>query len=274
MPEEERQSSLEQALARTEADADAAFKAANTVANALKKHRTAARVGNLRDLAATIATADQALAALQQQVEVAREGWDFDDQAYLADGAFAQELLATAHRLNVQLFEQDDVLYSYPSLIRVLPNDRAVTIDKTRERRLRPSVLVAHLKDLQQRPARFKAADFLESLYQAYKMKVVVDKGKAGLERGDVVRLRDLYTVLTLLPGETRNYTLPEFTRDFYLLDQSDVRETKDGMSMYPTASTATKGARAAMLKVITQRGEEKLYYGLSFKPTAEGAPE
>lgn len=276
MPGEEREQSLEQALARTEADADAAFKAANTVATALKKHRTAARVGNLRDLYATIATAEQALAALQQQVEVAKEGWDFDEQTYFANGAYVQELLATARRLNVQLFEQDDVLYSYPSLIRILPNDRAVTIDKQRERRLRPSVLVAHLKDLQQRPARFKAADFLESLYQAYKIKVVVDKGRAGLERGDVVRLRDLYTVLTLLPGETREYTLQEFTRDFYLLDQSDARETRDGMGMYPTASTATRGAtRPGTLKVITQRGEEKLYYGLSFKPkAAESAPE
>jgi hypothetical protein len=80
---------------------------------------------------------------------VAKEGWDFDEQAYFAEGAFAQELLATARRLNVQLFEQDDVLYSYPSLIRILPSDRAVTIDKQRERRVRPTVLVAHLKDRQ-----------------------------------------------------------------------------------------------------------------------------
>jgi hypothetical protein len=206
---------------------------------------------------------------------VAKEGWDFDEQAYFAEGAFAQELLATARRLNVQLFEQDDVLYSYPSLIRILPSDRAVTIDKQRERRVRPTVLVAHLKDRQQRPARFKAADFLESLYEAYKIKVVLDKGIAGLENGDVVRLRDLYQVLTLLPGATREYTLQEFARDFYLLDQSDVRETRNGMAMYPTASTATRGARAGTLKVITQRGEEKLYFGLSFKPRmAESTPE
>lgn len=275
MPGEVGDQSLEQALARTEADADAAFKAANTVVGALKKYRTAAHVGNLRDLRTTIATAEQALDALQQQVEVVKEGWDFDEQAYFANGAFAQELLATAQRMHVQLFEQDELLYSYPSLIRVLPNDRAVTIDKQRERRLRPSVLVAHLKDLQQRPARFKAADFLEALYSAYKIKVVADKGKEGLENGDVVRLRDLYTVLTLLPGQSREYTLQEFARDFYLLDQSGENQTKDGLNMYPTASTATRGTKAGTLRVITQRGEEKLYFGLGFRRLSpERAPE
>ncbi len=267
MSGEEREPSLEQALARTEADADAAFKAANTVATALKKYRSAAHVGNLRDLRSTIATAEQALAALQQQVEVAKEGWDFDEQAYFANGAFARELLSTAQRLNVQLFEQDEVLYSYPSLIRVLPTERAVTIDKTRERRLRPSVLVTHLKDLQQRPARFKPQEFLESLAAAYKVRVLADKGQEGLDLHAVVTLRDIHRMFTLMPGMAREYTLQEFARDFYLLDQSGERTTKDGLCLYPSAATATKGAKAATLKVITQRGEEKLYYGLAFEP-------
>jgi hypothetical protein len=267
VPGEDGDQSLEQALAGTEADAEAAVKAANTVASALKKYRTAAHVGNLRDLRATIATAEQALTALQQQVEVAKEGWQFDEQAYFANGAFAQELLATAQRMNVQLFEQDELLYSYPSLIRILPNERAVTIDKKRERRLRPSVLVTHLKDLQQRPARFKPHEFLEALAEAYRIKVLADKGRQGWEDHAVVRLRDLYNVLTMLPGQAREYTLQEFARDFYLLDQSGVNKTKDSLVLYPSAATSTKGTRPGTLKVITQRGEEKLYFGLSFQP-------
>lgn len=258
---------LEQALAGTEADAEASVKAANTVTSALKKYRTAAHVGNLRDLRATIATAEQALTALQQQVEVVKEGWQFDEQAYFANGAFAQELLATAQRMNVLLFEQDELLYSYPSLIRILPNERAVTIDKKRERRLRPSVLVTHLKNLQQRPARFKPQEFLEALAEAYRTKVLADKGRQGWENHAVVRLRDLYKVLTMLPGQAREYTLQEFARDFYLLDQSGENRTKDGLVLYPSAATGTKGPKPGTLKVITQRGEEKLYFGLSFQP-------
>ncbi|HEY8744532.1 MAG TPA: hypothetical protein VIU62_15665 [Chloroflexota bacterium] len=265
--EEEREQSLEQALARTEADADAAFKAAHTVASALKKYRTAAHLGNLRDLRSSIASAEQALSALQQQVEVAKEGWDFDEHAYFANGAFARELLATARRLNVQIFEQDELLYSYPSLIKVLTSERAVSIDKTRERRLRPSILVTQLKDLQQRPARFRPQEFLESLAAAYKIKVLADKGREGLALHAVVTLRDIHRMFTLMPGMAREYTLQEFARDFYLLDQSGERKTKDGLSLYPSAATGTKGARANTLKVITQRGEEKLYYGLAFEP-------
>ena len=61
-----------------------------------------------------------------------------------------------------------------------------------------------------------------------------------------------------------RDAALQEFARDFYLLDQSGVHETKDGMSLYPTAATGTKGTRSGSLRVVTQRGEEKLYYGLT----------
>lgn len=264
MTDENGEQSLEGALAKTEGDADSAFKAASAVVSALKRVRTAAHAGNLRDLRTTMVTAQQALAALQQQVTATKEGWSFDEQSYFADGAFTRELLATANRMNVRIYEQDELIYSYPSLIRVLPNDRAVTIDKTRERRLRPSVLVAHLNDLQQRPPRFRPGAFLEALFEAYKIRVQQDKGKAGLERGDVVRLRDIYSVLTLLPGQTREYTLQEFARDFYLLDQSGENTTKDGFMMFPSGATGTR-PRSGSLRVITQRGEEKVYYGISF---------
>lgn len=256
---------LETALSRTEADAEATLKAANAVVTAVKRVRTAAHAGNLRDLRTTLANAEQAAAALQEQVRTAKAGWDFDEQAYFADGAFTRELLATAQQMNVRIYEQDELLYSYPSLIRVLPAERAVRIDKTRERRLRPSVLVAHLRDLQQRPPRFKPEAFLESLYTAYKIKVEQTKGKDGLALDNVViRLRDLYDLLTLLPGETREYTLQEFARDFYLLDQSGQNTTRDGAVLFPSGATGTRG-RGGAIRVITQRGEEKVYYGVAF---------
>ena len=48
--EVDHQNSLEQALAKTEADADAACKAATITLRSLKKFRAAAQVGNLREL--------------------------------------------------------------------------------------------------------------------------------------------------------------------------------------------------------------------------------
>jgi hypothetical protein len=111
----------------------------------------AARNGNLRDLGPALAAAGQALATLTDRVEQAQGGWQFDEAAYFEDGAYLQELLETAAALGVRVYQQDDRLYSYPSLVRVLGRERAVLIDKSRERRLRPSVLIGHLRDLQER---------------------------------------------------------------------------------------------------------------------------
>ncbi len=68
--------SLEKALARTEADADAALKAATAAVSSLKRFRSAAQTGNLRELRRTIDVAGQAISALRQQFSNAKEGWN------------------------------------------------------------------------------------------------------------------------------------------------------------------------------------------------------
>jgi hypothetical protein len=64
--------SLEEALARTEGDADASLKAAATVASSLKRLRAAARVGDLREIRRGLESAGQAIAALEQQFATRR----------------------------------------------------------------------------------------------------------------------------------------------------------------------------------------------------------
>src|SRR3972149_6070513 len=168
---------LEKALAKTEADADSALKTATAVVSSLKKFRTAAQTGNLRELRKTIEAAEQAITALKQQFTNAKEDWIFEEEAYLSNKAFTSEILEAAGQIGLKIFEQDDRLYCYPFLIRILPGERSILIDKKRERRLRPSVLVKHLKDLQSKPSRFRPEDFLESLYSAYET-VVASRGK------------------------------------------------------------------------------------------------
>src|SRR2546425_13202677 len=90
--ETDHRSSLEQALAKTEADADAVCKAATAALRTLKKFRAAAQMGNLRDLQKAIDTAGQAIADLEQQFAKAKTGWRFDEDAYLSDGTFVTEL--------------------------------------------------------------------------------------------------------------------------------------------------------------------------------------
>jgi hypothetical protein len=261
--EAEAQPSLERALAQTEADLERALKAAATVTGSLRRLRAAAHVGDLRSLKSTMGAAEQTIAALQEEFAAAKAGWTLDEDAYFADGAFPRELLETAASMNVQIYEQDDRLYSYPSLVRVLPSERAVLIDKARERRLRPTVLVSHLQDLQKRPARFKPEAFLEALFNAY-VPIVQKRGDDRLGSGTVVRLLDIYDLLTLLPGQAREYSRQEFARDIYLLDQSGVTATRRGYRVSFPASTGTR-LPSGTVRVITQHGEEKVYYGIAF---------
>jgi hypothetical protein len=145
------------------------------------------------------------------------ESWEFDEEAYLQGEGFVDELIAAGERAGLRISFQDNRLYAYPALVRVLPGDRAVLIDKVRERRLRPSVLADLLRDRQKRPPRFKASDFLEALHDVYQ--VAIRQHGTRLMEGAPVPLLDLYELFTLLPGARREYSAQEFARDVYLGD-------------------------------------------------------
>jgi hypothetical protein len=219
--------------------------------------------GELRKLDAAIVAANQAVKALSQQFANTKDGWSFDIEGYLSSGEFAKELIECARKQGVNIREQDELLYCYPSLVRVIPGVQCVKIDKVKEARLRPSVLVALLKAIQQRPVRFRPDRFLESLYEAYQLLNPPQKGKL-VHVGKTIRLLRVYEVLTLLPGEANDYTKAEFARDLYLLDRSGVTKTRKGADVDFPASTGTK-VPSATITVITENGREKTYYGISF---------
>jgi hypothetical protein len=102
--QDDRPLSLEEALARTESDSEAVLKAAGTATKAVKRFRAAAQVGNLRELRPALTAAEQAVAGLSQELARAKAGWDFDEEAYFANGLFPRELVASAERLNVRIF--------------------------------------------------------------------------------------------------------------------------------------------------------------------------
>lgn len=254
---------IEKALAKTEADVDATLKAAASVVSSLKKFRSGVQTGSLRELRKTIESAEQAIAALKQQFINTKEGWNFDSENYIASRAYPEEILETAREMGLKIFEQDERLYCYPFLIRILPNELAVQIDKTKEKRLRPSTLVSHLKALQNKPVRFKPEAFLESLFLAYET-LIRSRGKDQVGKGIVITLLEIYRLLTLLPGQAKEYSRQEFARDIYLLDRSGVTTTKKGVVVSFPASTGTRWTTGT-IRVVTQEGQDKRYYGISF---------
>ncbi len=270
---------LEQALGQLEGAAEAALKEAAGVTAALKRVRAAAQTGNLRDLRPALGAVQRAVAGLGDEAQRVRTAWDIDEESYLSGGAYVRELLDAAAQIGLRIYEQDDRLYAYPSLVQILAGERTAQIDRTRERRLRPSVLAGQLKALQERPPRLKVEAFLETLFDAYTIAVdraVARRGSHAVGPAPVIRLLDIYDLLTLRPGQTREYSRQEFARDVYLLDQSDVTTTNKGATVSFPASTATKGGASGTLRVITRGGHEKLYYGVVFRdaPTPATPPQ
>ena len=246
---------LEAALRATQADTEAVLRAAAALSKELRRARGSAVTGVVRDvrkaLDAAVTLGDELAAATRQ----ARVAFDVDEVDYLSSGGYAKELLALAASRGVAMFEEDERLLCYPSLLKLLPGDAALEIDRRREKRLRPSVVVDALAAAQQRPPRFKAEPFLESLAGAY---ALLARDSTGVQR-----LTDVWEVLTLLPGQARDYTRPEFARDLYLLDQSAVATTKAGRTLRWHASSGARGA--GVLTTVAKSGQQQRYWGISF---------
>jgi hypothetical protein len=146
----------------------------------------------------------------------------------------------------------------------VLGAERTILIDRTRERRLRPSSVVARLRAMQDRPPRFRPDAFMESLFKAYRALLQQRHGSSWPDNAPVERLVRIYELLTLLPGQAREYSSHEFARDIYLLDRSGITETRDGFVVSFPASTGTRSA-SAVITAIAENGQERRYWGITF---------
>lgn len=251
---------LEEALGSVGADIEAALKVVEALTKELKKAKVAAAGGSVRDLRRSLDAASGLVNDAADAVGTGHDNWDFDAGEYLASGAWVKEVIAVAAAQGLTVTESDERLVCYPSLVKVLPSDAAIEIDRRRERRLRPSVVVDALATLQSRPARGRPDRILETLENAYGW--VVERGGTR-PWGAIVRLVDIWDVLTLLPGSARDYTKPEFARDLYLLDQSGKSVTKAGRELRFAGSTGTK--TAGVLTTVAANGRPVSYWGVAF---------
>jgi hypothetical protein len=251
---------LEGALGRVERDVEAGSKAVASLARELTRARAAAASGQVRELRRALDAVQAMAGDVVHRVGAAVAAYDVDETDMLASGAYAKELLAAAEAGDVAMFAEDDRLLCYPSIVRVLPGDLALEIDRKKARGIRPSVVVAQLAKAQRAGPRFKPAPFLASLVGAYDL-VVAGQGK---EPGAVVRLLDVYNALTLLPGQSRDYTRAEFARDLYLLDQSGETAGPGGRRLRWAASSGTR--QAGVLSTVAMSGQQQRYWGIAIE--------
>lgn len=253
---------FEQGFADVERAAAAAEKAAKSLTAAAKAMVRAAQEGDIGAIYRNAQKLNDTAQVAAQEAATARTAWPFTAEAeerFLAE-EYTRELLEAADSVGLKIQPRDGLLLSYPFIIRVLPAERAVRINKSRFSGLRPGRLVAKLKADQDRKSRATMVPFLEALYAAYQL--VSGKHDSGAS----VPLTRIYRALTMLPGS--DYSKDDFARDLFSLDRSGVTQTRFGARLSLPASTGTR-APASTFVCVAPDGEVVTYYAVRF---TEGA--
>jgi hypothetical protein len=254
---------LERYLELSQVAADACRKAANSFGAALKQVSDAASVGDLRGIRKAEDKAAQELAAITARFGELQTAARFEEGEYLSHGGYAVELTRTATQLGLLLIAQGERLYAPPFEIRILPNERAVMVGKRRVDKLRPSALIDEIRRIQTKAVRLKPEEFLDVLHEAFTY--ATGRSLSPSERRRAIPLIEIYELLTMLPGASKEYTIDDFARDVYLLDRSRVAQTRrsKGAILNFVASSGTRSSK--VLTMMTDEGLEQKYYAISF---------
>lgn len=253
---------FEEGFVVVERAAIAATKASGALVTAAKQMQKAALDGDITKIRKASERLAVAIDTARQEVANARSAWPFTpetEESYLRD-EYERELLDMAEKEELQIRRLDERLVVYPSVIRILPAERAVKIDRNRVPTIRPSKLVAILKANQTKKPKFASERFLEALYRTYRFVT----GKDGA--GTTVSLHKIHEALTLQPGAATEYNRSDFGRDLFLLDRSELTQTKSGAKVSLSASTGAREARARKIfSFVAPNGETVTYYGIRF---------
>ncbi len=250
---------FEQACSDTENAAEAVRKSAGRLASLASKLRTAARIGDIGSLGRYKKELSEALTALQKDISNADSCWPFsrEEEQDLLGPQYADELQAAATERGLRVFERDGVLISYPSIVRIVPTELAVRIDKKKVSKTRPSCLVGLLLENQKKSSGFSSQRFLEALYAVYQ--VLAPDG------GRVVRLASIYKLMTSRPGSSREYGRNDFARDLYLLESKGPRQTRNATTVSFSSSTGARSRSSDLFSFIGPDGSSAEYYGIRF---------
>ena len=259
--------SFERAFDDVTDSCDEAMKATQAVLRQLRDLRKNSQSGNIAAVKRAQSRLADALNELAEPVNVAVNAWPFDDEQevqHLKDG-YATELRRVASEKGLDILERDGQLISHPSIVRVLPSERAVRIDRKKVSAVKPSHLADVLLKAQKNPPRSRPQPFLEALYKVYQALTKESSARPiGGTGGPVVALGDIYNLFVALPGVRRDYTATDFARDLYQLDSSGVNTTRSGKKVSFPASTGARSARN-LFTFVGPDGAEVKYFGIRF---------
>ena len=257
--------SFEQACSDTEKAAAATLKSAKNFVKVLNALQKAAREGNIGTLRKNAEKLEGDLVSLGQEVANAVGSWPFqheEEEAYLREH-YAAELRDKTAEMGLDIHERDGLLISHPSIVRVLPGNRAVRVDKKLVSTLRPSHLAGILEANQKKQPRFKSAAFLKAMYERYLVLAKAEPPRLD-RQGPVVPLAEIYEAFTSLPGSKNEYGRTDFARDLYFLERDGPVETRTGASVSFPAAAGTRSPRGTF-PFVGPDGQVITYYGIRF---------
>jgi hypothetical protein len=253
---------FEEAFDQAEKAAQAAQRAAQRLASAAKALAKAAAEGDIGRIRRAGDKLSEEAETARHEAANASAAWSLDsetEEQYLR-AEYVEELLHSADANGLKMQRHNGAIIAYPLIIRVLPGQRAVVLNRRRVSGLRPSKLVARLKASQNRASRGSPQAFLETLFSAHKL---VAQGERA---GAAVSLEEIFRVLTLSPGS--DYSKEDFARDLLSLDRSGITTTRSGARVSLPASTGTKDSRHTFV-CATADGEIVTFYGIKFSEDA-----
>jgi hypothetical protein len=252
------QLTFEEAFDQAEKSALVAAQAASRLRASARALANAAAEGDIARIRSVRERLSQEAESARQEASSASAAWSLDPQTeeqYLRVG-YTQELLRCAEASGCKMLCRDGTIIAYPVIVRVLPVQRAVTLNRRRVTGLRPRRLVTRLKAIQSGSLRSSPQAFLEALFSAYKL---IAQGERA---GTAVSLEEIFSVFTLLPGS--DYTRADFARDLLNLGFSRAPVTRSGALVSLPASTGTKDSRHTFV-CATPEGEIVTFYGIKF---------
>ncbi|MGH7468806.1 MAG: hypothetical protein ACRENP_12685, partial [Longimicrobiales bacterium] len=107
----------------------------------MKALRSAAASGKIAEIEKSLSGSQQQLDLLRERLQLLVESWTFDIRSYFETGEYERELVAAMESVSLKAVSRDGRILCFPSILRVLPSDTVVEIDRKKERRLRPSLI-------------------------------------------------------------------------------------------------------------------------------------
>ena len=254
---------FEQGFADTERSAASTVKSAANVARAARSLERAAKTGSINAIRRSQSDLTAALRALTEEVDAAAQAWPFqpyDEEEYLRNG-FAGELRQVAKEDGLDIHERDEQLIAHPSILQIVPGNRAVRIDKRQVSTIRPRHLVSLLLANQKKQPRFNSGTFLEALYSAYRMRTAGQSRANPLGTGaaPAVPLAAIYDTFTVMPGSNREYSRTDFARDLYRLDTGGPQATRSGARLH------FHSGRQSRIAFVDPSGHVITYHSIAF---------